>query len=102
MTENAVLAEIRMQEEMLSELEKKIYELIIERWPTSAIEIAEYLGEDLSSRESKKNSSTKYTYYLQKLIDKKLLLSKRSGNSLIVWPVLVEKYRVIHNILTGK
>ena len=36
---------------------------------------------------------------MKKLTEKKLLLSKRAGNSIIVWPVMVEKYRAIHDIL---
>jgi len=83
----------------LSARERDILELIIENWPISSLEIAEHFREDISSREQRKKASTKYSYYLKKLVDKRLVLSKRSGNSLIVWPLVVEKYRTIHNIL---
>jgi predicted transcriptional regulator len=56
----------------------------------------------LSSRELKKRASTKYAYYLQKLVEKQLVLSKRVGNALVVWPVHAEKYRTIHEILSER
>lgn len=83
----------------LSGLEENILFFIFEKWPTTPLEIAEYLNEDISSRENKRRMSTKYSYYLKKLIKKQLIVSKRAGNSVIVWPLVVEKYRTIHNIL---
>lgn len=83
----------------LSLFEKSIYALVLEKWPTSALEIAEHFNEDLSNRESRKKASTKYSYYLQKLVEKRLLLSKRVGNALIVWPVKAEKLRAVYAIL---
>ncbi|MEK6973131.1 MAG: hypothetical protein AABW72_03770 [archaeon] len=81
--------------------ETVILEIIKEYWPISALEIAEHMKENTKSREEKRKASTKYSYYLKKLIEKHLLLSKRVGNSLIVWPIDVEKYRTIHQILKG-
>ncbi len=83
----------------LSESEKKIYLFVLDNWPSSALEIAENFNENVFSREQKKRASTKYSYYLKKLVEKKLLVSKKAGNSLIVWPFVVEKYRAIHDIL---
>jgi hypothetical protein len=83
----------------LGEEEKSIYFFVLEHWPSTPLEIAENKMEDLSNREKKKRASTKYAYYLKKLVEKKLLLSKRAGNSIIVWPVMVEKYRAIHDML---
>ena len=83
----------------VTELEKKIYSLVLDNWPTTPLEIAIQMNEDLGDREKKKRASTKYAYYLKKLVEKKLLLSKKAGNSIIVWPLMVEKYRTIHNIL---
>ena len=74
-------------------------ELVREHWPISALEIASHLNENISTREHKKKHSTNYTYYLKKLIHKRLVLSKRVGNALIVWPLEVEAYRAIHSIL---
>ena len=86
----------------LDELEKSIYDFVLEKWPATAIEIAEHLNEGISTREEKRRMSSKYNYYLKKLVGKGLLLSKKAGNTLIVWPVLVEKYRVVHEILKGE
>jgi len=36
------------------------------------------------------------------MIQNKILLSKKSGNTLIVWPFEVEKYRVIDSIINEK
>ena len=85
----------------LSDKEQKILEIVKDNWPISAIEIAEHFNENLSSREHKKKHSTNYTYYLKKLVGKRLVLSKRVGNALIVWPLEVEAYRAIHKIITG-
>jgi predicted transcriptional regulator len=83
----------------LSNLEREIFEFILSHWPTTALEIAENFNEDISTREKKRRMSTKYAYYIKKLVQKQLILCKKAGNSLIVWPLLVEKYRTIHEIL---
>ncbi|MEI7962020.1 MAG: hypothetical protein WCI04_06820 [archaeon] len=82
----------------LSEFEKQIYAFILDNWPTTPLEVALQMKEDVSTIEKKRRISTKYAYYLKKLIEKQLLLSKKAGNSIIVWPLMVEKYRTIHNI----
>ena len=83
----------------LNEKELKVLSIVRVHWPISALEIAQHFNEDVSSREHKKRHSTNYTYYLKKLIGKRLVLSKRVGNALIVWPIEVEAYRTIHHIL---
>ncbi|VVC00002.1 Uncharacterised protein [uncultured archaeon] len=79
--------------------ELRVLSVVREHWPISALEIAGHFSENVSSREHKKRHSTNYTYYLKKLIARRLVLSKRIGNALVVWPVEVEAYRTIHNIL---
>ncbi len=83
----------------IGEKEQRVLELVREYWPISALEVAQHFSEDVSSRDSKKRHSTNYAYYLKKLIARRLVLSKRVGNALIVWPVEVEAYRTIHGIL---
>lgn len=80
-------------------IEKEIYSFALENWPTTPIEIAKAMQENLTGREQQRRASTKYAYYIKKLVEKKLLLSKKAGNSIIVWPLVTEKYRTIHNIL---
>lgn len=83
----------------LGEFEKEIYLFVLENWPATPLDVAMEMKEETKSREDKRRASTKYAYYLKKLVEKKLLLSKKAGNSIIVWPLMVEKYRTIHNIL---
>ena len=83
----------------LSTKEIRIFEFVLEHWPTVPLEVAESFREDLSDREKKRRASTKYSYYLKKLVEKQLLVSKKAGNSMVVWPLVVEKYRTIHGIL---
>ena len=83
----------------LTETEKKVFGFVMDFWPVCALDVAHHFNEKISSREEKRKASTKYSYYLQKLVDKKLVLGKRAGNALVVWPLVVEKYRVIHDIL---
>ncbi|MBI4210391.1 MAG: hypothetical protein HY544_02700 [Candidatus Diapherotrites archaeon] len=80
-------------------IEREILAIVNERWPTSALEIARHFREDTSSRGKRKKHSTKYAYYLKKLVAKRLVLSKRFGHALVVWPVQAEAYRTIHRIL---
>lgn len=86
---------------VLSVLEARIVAFVLESWPVSALDVAAHLQVDVSSFEAKKRASAKFSYYLQKLVDKRLLLSKRMGNSLVVWPLEVEKYRAVHAILNS-
>ena len=99
MVESSVLAELRASEASLNASQRKLYEFVVTHWPTSPLEIAEHFHENIATREGQKRASTKYSYHLRKLVDKRLLLCKKSGNSLMYWPLLVEKYRVIHSIL---
>jgi len=79
--------------------EEKILEIVRECWPISALGIAAHFSEKLSTRAHKKKHSTNYTYYLKKLVTKRLVLSKRIGNALVVWPLEAEAYRAIHHML---
>jgi len=86
----------------LTDLEREIFEFVLENWPTTPLEIAQNFNEHVDTREEKKRVSTKYAYYLKKLVERKLIISKKAGNAIIVWPIIVEKYRVIHEILKSE
>ncbi|MFH0955092.1 MAG: hypothetical protein V1777_03225 [Candidatus Micrarchaeota archaeon] len=86
---------------LLSETERRVFEFVLESWPVGPLEVAVHFRHDISTCESKKRASTKFSYYLKKLVEKRLLFSKRMGNSLVVWPVEVEKYRAFHSILNS-
>ena len=93
---------VKVSASTLSGLERRIYDIILDHWPTSALEIAGHFNEETASREQRKRVSTRYSYYLRKLVGKRLVFSKRMGNSLIVWPLRAEKYRALHGILTSE
>ena len=86
---------------LLTATERQIFEFVLESWPVGPLEVAVHFRHEVSSPESKKRASTKFSYYLKKLVEKRLLFSKRMGNSLVVWPVEVEKYRAFHSILNS-
>lgn len=86
-------------ESVLSVLESKILAFVLESWPTTPVHVAEHFHADLSSFEARKRASARFSYYLQKLVEKRLLLSKRVGLALVVWPLQVEKYRAMHAFL---
>ena len=96
--DNSVLTEISS----LNDFEREIYDFVLEFWPATALEVAEKFNENTATPDDKKRMNAKYNYYLKKIVDKGLLLSKKAGNTLIVWPVIVEKYRVVHEILKGE
>ncbi len=77
----------------LSSLEEQLLAVTHARWPTSSLEIAEFLGHTLVSREQKRLLSSRITYHIKKLVEKKKLMSKRVGNALVVWPYEIEPLR---------
>lgn len=95
---DSVLTEISS----LNDFEREIYDFVLEFWPATALEVAQKFNENIVTIEDKKRMNAKYNYYLKKIVNKGLLLSKKAGNTLIVWPVIVEKYRVVHEILKGE
>lgn len=86
----------------LNDFEREIYEYVLEFWPATALEVASHFNEKIDTIEEKKRINSKYNYYLKKIVKKGVLVSKKAGNTLIVWPIIVEKYRVVHEILRGE
>ncbi len=80
--------------DLLSPKEERILQIVHARWPTSSLEIAEFLGHALVTREEKKILSSRIAYHVKKLVGKKKLISKRFGNALVVWPYEVETLRL--------
>jgi len=83
----------------LKGIEKDIFEFVREQWPSSSLDIAEHFGHNLNERDESRRASTKYTYYLKKLVEKELLMCKKAGNTLVVWPLEVEKLRTVQQVL---
>lgn len=82
----------------LSVEETHILHVVHSRWPTSSLEIAEFLGQSVSSRDEKRLVSSRLAYHIKKLVSKRKLMSKRFGNALIVWPYEVETLRVMKDV----
>ena len=78
----------------LSPHENALLSVIHSRWPTSSLEIAEFLGHSCETRDEKRLLSSRISYHIRKLVEKKHVISKRVGNALIVWPYHVEKLRL--------
>ena len=91
--------ELKQRESQLEGIEKQVYELLKQRWPSHALEVAAYLNEDVSTRDQRRKASSKYMYYLRKLVKKELVLSKKVGHASIFWPLRIEKWRTIIDIL---
>ncbi len=85
---------------MPEKVELEILQVVRDHWPISALEVAEHLRHPHGDRAARRRLSARYSYYLKKLVSRRLVLSKRVGHALIVWPLEVEKYRTIHSILS--
>lgn len=83
-------------------LDERVLDIVRHHWPISALEVAAHFRENAIDRESRKRLSGKYAYYLKKLVARRLVLSKRVGHALVVWPIEAEKYRTIHSILRAE
>jgi len=82
-----------------TEWEAKVLHVVHSRWPTSSLEIAEFLGHSISTREEKRLLSSRIVYHIKKLVERKKLMSKRFGNALVVWPYEVETLRVMQEMM---
>ncbi len=86
----------------LSDWENNVLRVVRSRWPTSSLEIAEFLGHSCTTREQKRLLSSRVVYHVKKLVEKKHVMSKRFGNALIVWPYEVETLRIMHEMMGVK
>ncbi len=82
-----------------TEWESRVLRVVHSRWPTSSLEIAEFLGHSIATREEKRLLSSRIVYHIKKLVERKKLMSKRFGNALVVWPFEVETLRVMHEMM---
>ncbi len=86
----------------LSDWENNVLRIVKTRWPTSSLEIAEFLGHECTTRDQKRLLSSRVVYHVKKLVEKKHVMSKRFGNALIVWPYEVETLRIMHEMMDAK
>jgi hypothetical protein len=83
------------KERRMSESTLRVFKIICSKWPLNPLEVAKELGEDGKS----KTLSAKYLYHFRKLKGMDLIEMKKLGNTYIVWPIDIEKLRVIHEML---
>lgn len=79
--------------------------IVIEKeWPVSVTEIAERLGIFKRGMDEKKRKAAigKIMYHIKKLKDEEKIRTKIIGQTVIIWPVDIEKLRVLHEMLRLK
>jgi hypothetical protein len=96
MPEDSVLVSV---ESPHTEWESRVLKVVHSRWPTSSLEIAEFLGHSVTTRDEKRLLSSRIVYHIKKLVERKRLMSKRFGHALVVWPYEVETLRVMHEMM---
>jgi len=79
----------------ISHSSMKVLKAISSKWPASAVEVAEELGDNGNA----KRLSAKYLYHFKKLHGMELIQLKKAGNTYIAWPTDIEKLRVIHELV---
>ena len=80
-------------------LREKIYSVIMDKWPTHVSEVARIL--EMFPEEDPENKSTiaKVKYHFDQLAREHKINVKKIDRALVAWPVEVEKYRTLHEIL---
>jgi len=75
-------------------LTKKVFEIIKEDWPIHASGICRYLELELTP-----SNISKIKYHLGILKKKQKIRTKKIDRALVVWPIQIEKLRVMHEFL---
>jgi predicted transcriptional regulator len=79
----------------------KILVIIEKEWPVSATEIAEHLGIFKRGMNEKKRKAAigKIIYHIRKLEESDKIMTKKIGQTVIIWPYDVDKIRVLHELI---
>ncbi len=93
--EGIIRKELR-KERKVSESTLKVFKLICSKWPLNPLGVAKEFGEKGKS----KTLSAKYLYHFRKLKQMDLIEIKKLGNTYVVWPIDIEKLRLIHELLS--
>lgn len=80
-------------------LRKKILEVIHAKWPVHVTEVAKELGMWSEDPKKQKVIIAKIKYHFDQLARDDLIKVKRIDRALVAWPIEVEKYRLIHELL---
>jgi DNA-binding Lrp family transcriptional regulator len=82
-------------------LDLEILKIIEENWPISVTEIAKKLGIFKKGMDEKKRKASigKISYHIKKLKDEEKIMTKKIGQTVIIWPTEIEKLRVLHEMM---
>ncbi len=72
----------------------EIMEKVEKNWPTHIKELVKEMGFEVNN-----NNIKKISYHIRQLEKEEKVKTKRIGQSLVIWPVEMEKLRVIHELL---
>ena len=88
----------------MEKLRDEIMIVIEKEWPISVTGIAEHLGIFKRGMNEKKRKAAigKIIYHVKKLKDEEKIRTKIIGQTVIIWPVDIEKLRVLHEMLRLK
>ena len=83
------------------QLRNKIMEVIEKEWPVSITEIARHLGLYKKSMDERKRKSAvaKVVYHVRKLEGGERVRTKKIGQTIVIWPLDIEKLRLIHEMI---
>ena len=81
------------------ELRDKIYEIIVDKWPTHVSEVARTLKLFPENDPESKSVIAKVKYHFDQLAREHKINVKKIDRALVAWPVEVEKYRTLHELL---
>jgi hypothetical protein len=85
----------------MEKLRNEIMAVIEEDWPISVTEIAKKLGIFKKGMDEKKRKASigKIGYHVKKLKEDERLMTKKIGQTVIIWPADIEKLRVLHEMM---
>ncbi len=79
----------------------EIMNIVEKEWPVSVTEIAEHLGIFKRGMNEKKRKAAigRIGYHVKKLKEQEKIRTKIIGQTVIIWPVDIEKLRVLHEMM---
>jgi hypothetical protein len=85
----------------MEKLRNEIMAVIEENWPISVTEIARKMGIFKKGMDERKRKASigKIGYHVKKLKEDERLMTKKIGQTLIIWPTDIEKLRVLHEMM---
>lgn len=85
----------------MKELRDNVMSIIEEKWPVSVTEITEHLGIFKRGMNERKRKAAvgKINYHIKKLENMEKIRTKKIGQTVIIWPINIEKLRFVEEII---